>query len=209
MALSFSKAQTNKSITLSNFLGLDYDTHETSTDLRRSKYAKNLIVNQNGYVEKRTGYKRVFENTVTDNINGIFTYHAQIDGTFSDIHIMHIGTKLYKFSIAENGSFSNLTLMLEGMENKKTRAFEFGSCMYILGAKYVKIGVDELTKTVVCGFVSAISTESDTSTPQTIISNRTPSYMDEVKLDGTTNNSINMSNIKKCLRHFNSPAPQS
>lgn len=199
MALSFSKAQTNKSITLSNFLGLDYDTHETSTDLRRSKYAKNLIVNQNGYVEKRTGYKRVFENTVTDNINGIFTYHAQIDGIFSDIHIMHIGTKLYKFSIAENGSFSNLTLMLEGMENKKTRAFEFGSCMYILGAKYVKIGVDELTKTVVCGFVSAISTESDTSTPQTIISNRTPSYMDEVKLDGTTNNSINMSNIKKII----------
>lgn len=189
MALDFSVAQTDNTVTLDNFLGVDYNTFETETDLRRSKLAKNMIVNQNGYVEKRTGYKRVFENEKNERINGIFTYHAKYstltsdDVIIEDINIIHIGDALYKFHF-DDGNIVRDEELLTGLKNKKTRAFEFGGAMYIIGAGFVKVCIDKLTRMLVCAFVSKIATEVDDSLSNVdlIVEERTPG-----KLNGKIN----------------------
>lgn len=186
MALQFSNTQVDNTLALDNFLGLDYETFETSVDPRRSNEAKNMIVNQNGYVEKRTGYKRVFDNGA-GRINGIFTYHAKWEELgnsdnviIRDINIIHIGTELYTFEFDGDSIVKSQEPIFSGIGDAKTRAFEFGGSLYIIGAGYIKVGIDKLTKGITCGYVREAGSRDYYLGSEEIITGRTPGNLDGI-----------------------------
>ena len=188
MALIFTAAEENYTVSIKNWKGLDYDTFVDNTDLARSKNMKNMLVNENGFAEKRTGYKRTYIHGSNERINGIFTYNAVIESITSDsvtkeaYNLIHIGTKLYLFTFDTNKNIVLGSLLLEDLKNTKTRAFEFGGCLYIIGAGYIKVCIDKFTNNIIAGFVSYAGNLIGYSNIDSIITDRHPNY-----LDGTFN----------------------
>ena len=80
MALRFSSSAPEKIYTADEFVGVDFTSEPSKLSPKRSPEAKNMLVNKNGYVEKRTGYRRVLE--AVGNINGIFEYVCADDRLF-------------------------------------------------------------------------------------------------------------------------------
>lgn len=79
--------------------GQDFTTEASKVESSFSPDTKNMLQNRNGYVEKRTGTRRVFEPGATGSdgkINGIFEYNCPDNN--QTYHFIHIGTKLYRFS---------------------------------------------------------------------------------------------------------------
>ena len=170
MALKFRSNPSEKIYTADEFFGVDFTSEPSKVSAKRSPDAKNMLINKKGYVEKRTGYRRVFETN--GSINGIFEYLCPQNST--TYRFIHIGTSLYKFSFDTDGSFVLGDEILTGLKDKKSRAFTFGSSLYILGAGYIKIGYDEFTKNICYGFVNKVCTVCDEETAPLIISGRAP-----------------------------------
>ena len=109
--------------TYSNFGGVDFTSAVTEVDEKRSPDALNMISNQAGFPQKRTGY--VTLNTFDSAINGIFQLNVN-----SEIQtIVHAGENLYKTDFTES------TLLFSNMNNSKSTAFVHGGKLYILDGK--------------------------------------------------------------------------
>ncbi len=189
MALQFRSSPSEKIYTADEFLGVDFASEPSKLSSKRSPNAKNMVINKNGYVEKRTGYRRVLETQ--GNINGMFEYIcAQNDTTY---HFIHVGTKLYKFSFDNNGCIVLGDELLSGLGDKKSRSFMFGGALYILGAGYIKIGYDEFSKSIAYGFVNKACSVNVQLEAQTIISGRTL----DGRLDGQSHDYLADNSYKK------------
>ncbi len=139
---------------ISDFGGVDFSTLENKVDMTRSPDAVNMMMNHNGYLEKRTGYRRLYQGE--DRINGIFDYTPKdADKTF---YIMHEGEKLYLVDLDEDGNCKKVLLM-EGLPNKKSRHFVFNDKLYILGAGYIQIAYEN--GGLAYGFVKDIGTKKE------------------------------------------------
>jgi len=174
MALKFSSSVPEKIYTADEFVGVDFTSEPSKLSPKRSPEAKNMLVNKNGYVEKRTGYRRVLE--AEGNINGIFEYVCA--GDSNTYHFAHIGTSLYKIDIGDDGSFILGDELLTGLYDKKSRAFMFDSALYIIGARYIKIGYDDFSGSLCYGFVNEASVDNSEENAPTIISGRTKKGLD-------------------------------
>ncbi|MBE7026110.1 MAG: hypothetical protein E7410_00870 [Ruminococcaceae bacterium] len=169
MALKFGSSVPEKIYTADEFVGVDFTSEPSKLSPKRSPEAKNMLVNKNGYVEKRTGYRRVLE--AQGNVNGIFEYVCAADS--NTYHFAHIGTSLYKIDVGDDGSFTLGDELLTGLLDKKSRGFMFDSALYIIGARYIKIGYDDFSGSLCYGFVNEASTGSTEEDAPTIISGRT------------------------------------
>ncbi len=168
MALRFGSSVAEKIYTADEFVGVDFTSEPSKLSPKRSPEAKNMLVNKNGCVEKRTGYRRVLE--AEGNINGIFEYVCAANST--TYHFAHIGTSLYRISVGDDGSFTLGEELLTGLYDKKSRAFMFDSALYIIGARYIKIGYDDFSGSLCYGFVNEASTGNTEADAPTIISGR-------------------------------------
>lgn len=133
MARRFSiPASPNSSvISYNNFLGVDFTSDELAINPRRSPNAKNII-NENGALRKRNGYKKVavIENEHLHNkINGIYNYDTKVE----DIIIVHAGTKLYKF----NSNFENKQELASDLADNKSTAIILNGILNIFDGKRV------------------------------------------------------------------------
>ena len=173
MALKFSSSASEKIYTADEFVGVDFTSEPSKLSPKRSPGAKNMLVNKNGYVEKRTGYRRVLE--VQGNVNGIFEYVCAADS--NTYHFAHVGTSLYKISIGNDGRFTLGDKILTGLLDKKSRAFMFDGALYIIGARYVKIGYDDFSHSLCYGFVNEASVDNNEEDAPVIISGRTKSEL--------------------------------
>ena len=175
MALQFQSSPEEEMFTVERFIGADFSTQPNKVELSYSPDTKNMVINENGYVEKRTGTKCVFE-TENGKINGIFEYLcAELETTY---HYIHIGTDLYSFTFDESGGMVLGNVLLSGLADKKSRGFTFGGALYILGAGYIKIGYDDIAGALCYGFVKNASTVRDETTAPYIISQRLPNSPD-------------------------------
>lgn len=182
MALNFKSAPTEKMYTQEEFAGVDFSTQPSKVSPKRSPDSKNMIINQNGYVEKRTGYRRVLESE--GNVNGIFEYVCAENNT--TYYFVHIGTQLYKFSFGENGEIVLGSAILTGLADKKSRGFTIGGALYIIGAGYIKIAYDPISGALCYGFVNKACTEDSEENAPTIVSGRSKYVDSQTELFGGT-----------------------
>lgn len=176
MALQFQSPPGDQQYTISAFAGADFTTEASKVESSFSPDTKNMLQNRNGYVEKRTGTRRVFEPGATGSdgkINGIFEYNCPDNN--QTYHFIHIGTKLYRFSFGADKQIVLGGLLLTGLADKKSRSFSIGGALYIIGAGYIKIGYDDITGTLCYGFVSQASAENIEADAPLIISGRSRS----------------------------------
>lgn len=159
MALNFGSGVSDKMFTIDSFGGVDFTTEPSKVSQKRSPDSRNMIINQNGYVEKRTGYRCVLDTGA--KVNGIFEYKCPANDT--TYHFAHIGDKLYKISINDDLSMTLGTLLIDGLADTKSRGFVFGDDFYIVGAGYIKIGYDNFAKNICYGFVNKACTIDNVS----------------------------------------------
>lgn len=105
---------------IDGFKGVDFTSSQLDVDIRRSPNAKN-IVNNNGYIEKRNGYRVL--NTIGNSINGVWN----IDTDQGDLFLVHSGTFLYQC----NSDFSQSTIVLSGMSNNRSIGLYFNEYLMI------------------------------------------------------------------------------
>lgn len=175
MALNFGAGVSEYIFSQDTFLGVDFSTQPSKVSPKRSPDSKNMLINQNGYVEKRTGYRCVSDgikdengNTIPGSINGIFEYVCPDSG--GTYHFIHIADKLYKCTLSD-GNIQLGPLMLEGLKDKKSRGFAFGGDFFIIGAGYIRIGYDKFTGSLCYGFVNKACTVNDRENAPVVISN--------------------------------------
>lgn len=170
MALKFGASVPDSQYTITSFAGADFTTDPSKTDPAYSPETKNMLQNKNGFVEKRTGTRRVLE---TDgNINGIFEYNCTDEG--KTYHFIHIGEALYYFTFGTEKQIILGDMLLDGLKDKKSRGFSFGGAFYLLGAGYIKISYDDIAGALCYGFVGKANTLHKESEAPEIITDRTP-----------------------------------
>ncbi|MEG1705079.1 MAG: hypothetical protein RR290_00700 [Clostridia bacterium] len=122
-------------LNLDNFLGVDFTTEITDINLKRSPDSKNMI-NVDGYLQKRYGYKLVKQ--FTGKINGIWN----MDTINGEVNIIHLGTKLYEVS----SDFSISVEIKAGLEDTISAGIVFNGKLLILDGKraiiYGKFGTN-------------------------------------------------------------------
>ncbi len=194
MALYFDSAPAEQQYTLSSFQGADFTTQPSKVEPAYSPDTKNMLQNQNGYIEKRTGTRRILE--ADGAINGIFSYDCPETG--KTYHFVHIGTSLYQFTFNEDRSINLGSVLLTGLADKKSRGFTFGGAFYILGAGYIRIGYDEIAGALCYGFVNQASSVREAETAPEIITGRSRSTSRMgPKLDGTAHDYCGHSALKR------------
>lgn len=110
-----------REIRLRDFLGVDFTTEISDVNLKRSPDAINMI-NIDGYLQKRFGYKSIF--SINAPINGIWN----IDTSNGEVIIIHAGTKLYQVS----SDFSQYTQIKTGLTNAISSGMVFKGKLIIL-----------------------------------------------------------------------------
>jgi hypothetical protein len=110
------------------FLGMDVGESATQIDYHHSPDMLNML-NENGELTSRTGYTRVFaESLGVGKINTMYLY-TKIDGT--QIFMLAHGTKLY----TQSGD-AQPTVIYDGIQNGKINMFTVeGKCYIMDGAK--------------------------------------------------------------------------
>lgn len=127
---------------LEPFRGMNVSGSPTQIHQNESPDMLNMTLNENGALNKRTGYSRVFATSLgIGKINGLFEYKKS-DGT-SFFLIAH-GTKLY----TQSGNAQPVELY-SGLQNQKVNFFTTnGKCYVMDGAKllvYDGITIAEVT----------------------------------------------------------------
>ncbi|HIV02286.1 MAG TPA: hypothetical protein IAC74_01830 [Candidatus Aphodoplasma excrementigallinarum] len=196
MALYFDSAPAEQQYTLSSFQGADFTTQPSKVEPAYSPDMKNMLQNQNGYIEKRTGTRRILE--AEGAINGIFSYDCPETG--QTYRLIHIGTSLYQFTFNEDRSINLGSVLLTGLADKKSRGFTFGGACYLLGAGYVRIGYDEMAGALCYGFVNQASSVRSADTAPEIITGRSRSTLRMgPKLDGTAHDYCGHNALKRIV----------
>lgn len=158
MALNFGGSVSDKIYTLESFAGVDFSSEPSKVSPNRSCGARNMLINKNGYIEKRTGYRCTLDaSNIGKNVNGIFEYVCP--DNLTTYNFVHIDDKLYSYSVAESGVITLGNVVVEGLKDKKSRGFTFGGDFYLIGAGYLKIGYDTFTKSLCYGFVNKACTK--------------------------------------------------
>ena len=196
MALYFDSAPAEQQYTLSSFQGADFTTQPSKVEPAYSPDTKNMLQNQNGYIEKRTGTRRILESDGA--INGIFSYDCPETGQTH--RFIHIGTSLYQFTFNEDRSINLGSVLLTGLADKKSRGFTFGGAFYLLGAGYIRIGYDEMAGGLCYGFVNQASSVRSADTAPEIITGRSRSTLRMgPKLDGTAHDYCGHNALKRIV----------
>ncbi|MDF2854231.1 MAG: hypothetical protein K0Q87_82 [Neobacillus sp.] len=127
--LAFS-SKTPPLLKLEPFLGLDLSVSATQIDHHHSPDMLNML-NINGELTSRTGFMRVFKDSLgAGRINNLYIY-SKIDGT--QILLLAHGTKLY----TQSGD-AQPTLLYDGILNRKLNLFTVeGKCYVMDGIKYL------------------------------------------------------------------------
>jgi hypothetical protein len=120
---SFTRTSGEQELVIDRFAGVDFSTHPTKVDCRRSPAAKNMIADEAYFPVKRTGYKRLFE--FGDEIYGIYRFVSDNKSEF----MCHSGNKLY--SIVDGVSKE----VYSNMAKAPSCAFTMGGKLYILDGK--------------------------------------------------------------------------
>ena len=102
------------------FKGVDFTSSELEVSDSRSPNAKNII-NNNGYIESRNGYKVL--NTIGSKINGVWN----IDTEDEELFLVHSGTCLYQCS----NDFKESVLIFNGMSNNRSVGLYFDEYLLI------------------------------------------------------------------------------
>lgn len=102
------------------FKGVDFTSSELEVSDSRSPNAKNII-NNNGYIESRNGYKVL--NTIGSKINGVWN----IDTEDEELFLVHSGTCLYQCS----SDFKESVLIFNGMSNNRSVGLYFDEYLLI------------------------------------------------------------------------------
>ncbi len=116
------------SLKIENFLGVDFTTEISDVDLRRSPDALNMI-NEEGYLEKRKGIKKLL--SLEGQINGIWN----MDTSKEEVLIVHAGTNLYEVS----NDFKISIVIKTDLNNKKSSGLVFKSKLFIFDGKRVVV----------------------------------------------------------------------
>ena len=115
-------------IKLENFLGVDFTTEISDVALNRSPDAINMI-NIDGYLEKRTGYKSIYD--LKEKINGIWN----MDAKNTEVLIVHAGTNLYEVS----NDFNTKVKIKENLNDNISNGIVFKGKLIIFDGKRVII----------------------------------------------------------------------
>jgi hypothetical protein len=115
---------------LEPFQGMDVSESATQIDNHHSPDMLNMNIDEKGTLNKRTGYARVFpESLGVGKINAMFLYIKQ-DGT--EILLLSHGTKLYM----QDGN-AQPTVLYDGIQNGLINMFTSeGKCYIMDGVKY-------------------------------------------------------------------------
>lgn len=105
---------------IDSFKGVDFTSSELDVDKGRSPNAKNII-NNNGIIESRTGYKKI--NKIGNKINGVWN----IDTPVEELFLIHSGTCLYQTST----DFSESVLVLNGMSDSRSKGIYINGYLLI------------------------------------------------------------------------------
>ena len=130
MAKSFEIPQspTTYNYVFTDFLGVDYND-PFDCDIRHSPNMNNLIL-ENGYLKKRNGLK--IKLKVGDaRIHGIWNYDVPSDDNFSEIFIVHCGTKLYEV----DANFTTCAQVMTELADADSWGMFLGDKLVILDGK--------------------------------------------------------------------------
>ena len=125
MAYNFGASPQVKSLPMKSFRGVDFANNDTQVHSSRSPDAKNIISDLAGKPVKRSGYETLV--TLDAQINGIFRLATEDVERF----IVHAGTKLYEWNIADNTS----TEIYSDMNDLRSTAFQNDEKLYLLDGK--------------------------------------------------------------------------
>lgn len=116
---------------ISPFKGVNYSVNPTQIDYLQSPDMLNLYIGERGSLIKRTGFERVFQNSLGDGkINGLRVFRNK-EG-IKELLIAH-GTKLYK----QSGKNQPIEIY-DGLANDSVHFFEMGGKCYLLdGTNYL------------------------------------------------------------------------
>lgn len=124
------KLPQNKLIKIDNFKGINQSADYTQIDIRESPDMLNMELDNRGALNKRKGYKRIFESLGAGNINGQYIFNKK-DGTL--IELFAFNDKLYKL----DGNVP--TVIYTGLNNNRVRFFTMNDLCYILdGSHYLQ-----------------------------------------------------------------------
>ena len=166
-------------ISIPGFLGVDFSSAINEIDKRRSPDAYNII-NNNGAIEKRNGYKVLAYLGENANINGSWN----VDTVNGEYFIIHCGTKLYEMKT----DFSSYEVILEGLADTKSNGVIINNKLLILDGKRAVV-YDLLVEEKNCAFLDTIG-----KIPITQIS-RSPNGLSSQAYEKTnmvSNSSMNM-----------------
>ncbi|MBO0959567.1 hypothetical protein J1P26_07445 [Neobacillus sp. MM2021_6] len=116
---------------LEPFQGLDVSGTATQISDHRSPDALNVVSNEKGSLDKRTGYARVFADSLgAGKINDLYLY-TKTDGSM--IFLIAHGTKLY----TQSGD-AQPTVLFDGIQNGKINFFVMeGKCYIMDGVNFL------------------------------------------------------------------------
>lgn len=125
--MATTKPKARSSITIDQFLGVDFANDETNVDPRRSPNAPNMVADTAGRPQKRRGYELI--NDFGAEVNGIYPFAGTI--------LVHAGTKLYAYdALAETWT----TQVKSGMANARSMgAVIAGNLCIVDGSGYTVI----------------------------------------------------------------------
>ncbi len=115
-----------------NFSGIDLRNKNRSHLMSNAVKAENVFINDEGEVEKRTGFKSLFETDEDEKLNGAYLYKYSATKQF---YIIHIENCLYE----TDENFSYKKLIYSSISNSPSKGFVFGDGFYIMCEGYYKI----------------------------------------------------------------------
>ena len=141
------------SVVIEAFRGVDLNNSSSNVEKSRSPEAPNMIRDQVGKVRKRTGYTTMVTAQGGAAINGIHRLADEV--------LVHAGAKLYRRSIATDGTWT--LEEIGSMADARSRSFVFDEKLYLLDGSVYRV-YDGTSLTAV----------SDNATIPTIIISRRP-----------------------------------
>ena len=111
-----------------DFAGVDFSTDQTLISNNRSPWAPNLISDEGGFPEKRSGYS--CERMGMNKVNGI--YPMEVNG--ETYIIIHRGDEICQIN------YDNTIIVMRGVSDNRSSGFVFGGKLWILtGTEYIVI----------------------------------------------------------------------
>lgn len=143
------KLPASETVKIDNFKGINQSADNTQIDINESPYMLNMELDSRGALNKRRGYKRIFDSLGTGNINGQHIYNKK-DGT--KIELFAYSDKLYKLD-------NNVpSVIYTGLNNARVRFFTMNDVCYIQdGAHYLQFDgttVSEITPYIPLTYMS-------------------------------------------------------